>query len=223
MVSAALRDLCLKARDSADDGKSFFCEFAAKQIAIYRGLGYRGAYLGGVYNFEAIEKILDIEQSFRPMTGNNSPAKSSSRGPANFSSTRKIRLPVSPIRRAKPAAWHLSQPHVGPLYRFSKWTHDVMFTPGRALGQFRRAASAAIPPTRSKVPRLMRAVEHVSKAAIVSVAKIAAIVRCPTSRSSARNRNARKTSATAPVAARAKAVAKWMATAIASGCAPTND
>ena len=35
---------------SPDRGKAFFHEFAAKQIAIYRGLGYRGVYLGGVHS-----------------------------------------------------------------------------------------------------------------------------------------------------------------------------
>ena len=46
--------------------RRFFLEFAAKQIAIYRGLGFRGVYLGGVHNFPAIEKILEIERSFAP-------------------------------------------------------------------------------------------------------------------------------------------------------------
>ncbi len=49
---------------SPDGGKAFFLEFAAKQIAIYRGLGFRGVYLGGVHNFAAIESILEIERQF---------------------------------------------------------------------------------------------------------------------------------------------------------------
>jgi methylenetetrahydrofolate reductase (NADPH) len=66
VVTPSLLELCLKQGQSADHGKAFFYQFAAKQMAIYRGLGYRGAYLGGVYDFGAIEKILEIERSFSP-------------------------------------------------------------------------------------------------------------------------------------------------------------
>ena len=58
VVTPPLLELCLKQGNSPDGGRAFFCEFAAKQIAIYRGLGFRVAYLGGVHNLPAIEKIL---------------------------------------------------------------------------------------------------------------------------------------------------------------------
>ena len=47
---------------SPDKGKAFFLEFAAKQCAIARGLGYGGMYLGGhlrLQDFEAIFALLD--------------------------------------------------------------------------------------------------------------------------------------------------------------------
>jgi methylenetetrahydrofolate reductase (NADPH) len=62
VLTDALLDLCKRHAASADGGKAFFLEFAAKQIAIYRGLGYRGAYLGGVHNSAAIRRILEIER-----------------------------------------------------------------------------------------------------------------------------------------------------------------
>ena len=49
---------------SPDKGKAFFLEFAAKQCAIARGLGYRGVYLGGHMRFEDYERILQIWDSF---------------------------------------------------------------------------------------------------------------------------------------------------------------
>ena len=64
VVSDELLDLCEKYGNSPDKGKFFFYEFAAKQMAIFRGLGYKGAYLGGVYDYEAIDQILEIEKSF---------------------------------------------------------------------------------------------------------------------------------------------------------------
>jgi methylenetetrahydrofolate reductase (NADH) len=64
VVTQPLWELCQKQGQSADGGKAFFYELAAKQIAIYRGLGFRGVYLGGVHNFAAIGKILEVERAF---------------------------------------------------------------------------------------------------------------------------------------------------------------
>ncbi len=64
IVTPQLLELCLHHGRSADKGKAFFYEFAAKQIAVYRHLGYRGAYLGGAYDYPAIERIMEIERSF---------------------------------------------------------------------------------------------------------------------------------------------------------------
>src|SRR5690606_37130975 len=66
VVTKELRDLCARHAQAPDGGKGFFVELAAKQIAIYRGLGFRGAYLGGVHNFPVIERILQLERSFAP-------------------------------------------------------------------------------------------------------------------------------------------------------------
>ena len=41
VVSKALWELCRTQGESADRGKAFFLELAAKQVAIYRGLGFR--------------------------------------------------------------------------------------------------------------------------------------------------------------------------------------
>ena len=64
IVTPTLLERCQRQAESPDQGRAFFYEFAARQIAIYRGLGYRGIYLGGVYHFPAIEKIMQIERSF---------------------------------------------------------------------------------------------------------------------------------------------------------------
>ncbi len=66
VVTSPLMKLCVMHERSSDKGKAFFYEFAAKQIAVYRGLGYHGAYLGGLHNSDAVEKILDIEKTFSP-------------------------------------------------------------------------------------------------------------------------------------------------------------
>ncbi len=66
VVNDELRDLCQEAAKSEDKGKRFFRELAAKQVAVARGLGYRGAYVGGVHKIEDVETILEIEKTFAP-------------------------------------------------------------------------------------------------------------------------------------------------------------
>ena len=64
VVTDALLELAQKQAASPDKGKHFFREFAAKQIAIARGLGYRGAYLGGHVKPAEFEAIFDLANSF---------------------------------------------------------------------------------------------------------------------------------------------------------------
>jgi methylenetetrahydrofolate reductase (NADPH) len=66
VLTDELNELCQKEAASPDKGKKFFREFAAKQLAIYRGLGYKAGYLGGVHSYAEIEEILDLEKSFAP-------------------------------------------------------------------------------------------------------------------------------------------------------------
>ncbi|HEY7381392.1 MAG TPA: methylenetetrahydrofolate reductase C-terminal domain-containing protein [Gaiella sp.] len=44
--------------------RRFFLELAAKQVAIARGLGYRGAYLGGHMSVAEYDEILELADSF---------------------------------------------------------------------------------------------------------------------------------------------------------------
>ena len=66
VVSDELLEVCTQQKSSPDKGRQFFKELAAKQIAIYRGLGYKGAYLGGIHSYKVIEDVLDIEKSYAP-------------------------------------------------------------------------------------------------------------------------------------------------------------
>ena len=66
VVSDALLEICSQQGSSPDKGKQFFKELAARQIAIYRGLGYKGAYLGGFHNYKSVDEILEIEKTYAP-------------------------------------------------------------------------------------------------------------------------------------------------------------
>ncbi len=64
IVSDALLELAETQAASKDKGKKFFHEFAAKQVAIARGLGYRGAYLGGHVKPADFKAIFALADSF---------------------------------------------------------------------------------------------------------------------------------------------------------------
>ena len=47
-----------------DKGKRFFNELAAKQLAVFKGLGFAAGYLGGVSKAEMFGEIVDLAESF---------------------------------------------------------------------------------------------------------------------------------------------------------------
>jgi len=65
-VTDELLSLAEKHAASPDRGRAFFLEFAARQCAIARGLGYRGMYLGGHLRLEDYDRIFQILDSFAP-------------------------------------------------------------------------------------------------------------------------------------------------------------
>ena len=124
VVTPELLELCEKQGRSADGGKAFFRELAAKQLAIFRGLGYRGAYLGGIHDMATVERVLEIEKTFGAddwkMFARE--IRFSRQGefflyPAEREADRP-RRPTPPARRG------------GFMFAFSKWTHALTFTPG---------------------------------------------------------------------------------------------
>lgn len=63
-VTDELLEVCQKHGESEDKGKSFFLELAAKQVAIGKGLGFRGAYIGGHLKYDDYLRILEIADTF---------------------------------------------------------------------------------------------------------------------------------------------------------------
>ena len=165
VVTPALLELCQRHGQSPDGGRAFFHEFAAKQAAIYRGLGYRGAYLGGVYNFAAINRIMEIERSFAPDDWKQFAREMKFSTPGEFYFyAENPATGLADGTRRDPAPSRPSK-HVGPVYRLSKWTHDLMFSPDRALAKWgaKTCAKSADP---MQGPKPMRALEHVSKSVL---------------------------------------------------------
>ena len=165
VVSPELLQVCLMQQQSKDQGKQFFLEFAARQAAIYRGLGYRGIYIGGVSNVETVRKIIEIERSYSRDDWKTFAQKISYSRPQEYFFYQKD--PESKLAdggkttKAKP----LKSKHLKASYFFSKWVHRVMFDPDSYLAKKGMAAcSKAKDPKQG--PKLLRAVEKLSKSAM---------------------------------------------------------
>ncbi|MGH9588882.1 MAG: methylenetetrahydrofolate reductase C-terminal domain-containing protein [Terracidiphilus sp.] len=165
VVSDALWELCRERSASPDRGKAFFLEFAAKQIAIYRGLGFRGVYLGGVHDFPAIEKILAIERSFAPNDWRQFAREIRFSRPGEFFYYAEDQATgLADPRRETPRPRHPSK-HVTAIYQISKLSHETMFTPGKVFARWGASVCAdAKDPMQGPAP--LRVLEHVSKAAL---------------------------------------------------------
>ena len=163
VVTTALRDLCLRQNASPDKGKGFFLEFAAKQIAVYRGLGFRGVYLGGVHSLHAIERILEIERTFAPDDWKLFARE------IRFSRTGEFFFygeePVTGLAHPQVETPRLQTkpPQVPLVYQISKLAHATMFAPGTASARL-GAKMCAHSEDPMQGPKLLRTVEHVSKA-----------------------------------------------------------
>lgn len=165
VVSHALWELCRERGASPDGGKAFFQEFAAKQIAIYRGLGFRGVYLGGVHNFPAIERILEIERSFAPDDWKQFAREIRFSRPGEFfyyAEDLETGL-ADPQREAPRPRRHSEQ--VTAVYEISKLSHESMFTPDRAFARW-GATLCAHAKDPMQGPVALRMLERVSKAVL---------------------------------------------------------
>lgn len=168
VVSNELLALCKKQARSSDRGKGFFLELAAKQSAIYRGLGYQGSYLGGIHHYRDLERFFEIEDSF------------GSEDWKGFSREIRFSRPDEFYLMAEDAQTGLSDPerlnsvyetslkkhrtmrNVALGYKLSKAVHNLMFTPGKAgsrLG-FHLCHHSKDP---SQGPKILRLAEHASK------------------------------------------------------------
>ncbi len=136
VVTPELLRLCLDHSHSADNGKMFFYEFAAKQIAIYRNLGYRGAYLGGAYDYKAIETILEIERSYGKDDWKKFCEEINFSRPGEYyiygSDSASHDEKSGKTHRAFAAKCRQSDL----MYRLSRWTHKLVFTRGSLLGKW---------------------------------------------------------------------------------------
>ncbi len=171
VISDALHEECQRRASGPDRGAAFFRELAAKQLAIFRGLGFAGGYLGGVHAIGDVESILETEASFSPDDWKGFARDLQYPQPGEFYYfARDEATGLADPGRLSPAyeaslARRKKTHNVTLVYRFSKLVHDWAFTPGRLLYKWGRSlyASSSRP---KQGPALLRVIERASKSAL---------------------------------------------------------
>jgi methylenetetrahydrofolate reductase (NADPH) len=168
VVTDELLALVERRAASEDKGRAFFVELAAKHVAVARGLGFSGVYLGGHMPASTFGEILDRAgsfgaddwRSFAPELQYPSPDEfyffepdpdtklSSDEVNAAYLDSKRRRETDLPV----------------PLkYRFSRRLHDVVFEPGAPLFPAGRAFYRAA----EKAPTMQKALHVMEQAAKV--------------------------------------------------------
>ena len=169
VVSDELLAVIEQAAAGPDKGKAFFLELAAKQVAIARGMGFRGAYLAG-HTLPAgdVDKILAVADTFAP----DWPALAKElqhspkgtffayrRDPATGLNTDE--LDPRYARSLTPAARARARRRGSIAYKLNRLTHDLAFEPETA--GYRAATRFYAKAEQLHVMRPLHAAEHAVK------------------------------------------------------------
>jgi methylenetetrahydrofolate reductase (NADPH) len=168
VVSDELLDLAERQGASPDKGREFFLDLAARHVAIARGLGFAGAYLGGHMPAETFGEIVDRSAAYGgdawrelarglcfglpdefhlfeedPETG----LSSDTVNPAYLESKRRRRTDLRvPLR-----------------YRFSRRLHQAVFAPDAPLFPAGRALYGAVERAPRPVGKTLHVLEQAAK------------------------------------------------------------
>ncbi len=146
---------------SPDEGRAFFVDLAAKQVAVARGLGFDGVYLGGHMPAATFGEILDLASSFGPddrlglAREIDFPLEDEfhffERNPETGLSSDEVSPTYLATKERRQTALRV------PLsYRFSRRVHDAVFADDAPLRDAGRTFYAKV----DGAPRLVRTVAH---------------------------------------------------------------
>ena len=137
-VSDNLRDIANRQAKSKDRGRLFFSELAAKQIAILKGIGYRGVYMSGRPSLDRVQKILELVDSYSQDDWREFAAEINYSQPGEFyhyEADENPGLSSTTINKdyiSSRSKFAKAKSRVGvPLqYRIGKFVHDRVFSEG---------------------------------------------------------------------------------------------
>ncbi|MBT3294762.1 MAG: methylenetetrahydrofolate reductase [Verrucomicrobia bacterium] len=172
VVSDKLLEEAKKYAAGEDKGRSFFRELAAKQLAIFKGLGYDAGYIAGVAKAETFGAIIDQAESY----GENDWKEFAKE--IQFSTEEEFYLFEQDAetrlsdfdRMSEDYLVSLLHPtaskNVSPSYRMSRTIHDVAFTRDKGLfGTMQKLYGKLEGDGKAKqaTGKVMHGLEHASK------------------------------------------------------------
>ncbi len=155
VVSDELLAVAEREGASPDKGRAFFLDLAARQVAIARGLGFRGVYLAGHLPAADVARVLDAaagyapddwrtfarEIAFAPKGSFRFFAGNPASGPATDA------LSPAYARTLTPRARSRARRRASPWYKANRLAHRAVFAPGtpgfRAAGRIYRRLEGA--------------------------------------------------------------------------------
>ena len=169
VVSDDLLATIEKAAAGPDKGKAFFLELAAKQVAIARGMGFRGAYVAG-HTLPAadVDRILALAETLAPSWPDLAREVQHSPKGTFFVYRRDATTGLNTdeldpryARSLTPAARARARRRGSLVYKANRLTHDVAFTPGTP--GYRAVASVYQAIERYHLARPAHVLEHAVK------------------------------------------------------------
>jgi methylenetetrahydrofolate reductase (NADPH) len=170
IVTGKLLALTEKHGASQDKGKAFFLEFAAKQCAVARGLGFGGAYLGGHVSYEDFVQVLEIQRQFGDSDWRDFVSEFTFDAPEEFyffEPDSASGLNTDEINRSYAAskssrALRFSRQSVPLTYKLNRLVHSLVFEPGAMAYRLGRKIYGAIA-GKSRIGKAMHTLEQVAK------------------------------------------------------------
>jgi methylenetetrahydrofolate reductase (NADPH) len=147
VVSDELLAVAEREAAAADKGRAFFLELAARQVAIARGLGFRGVYLAGNLPAADVARVLDTAAGYAPDDWRmfaREIAYTQSGSFRFFAGDRATGLATDELapayaRTLTPRTRGRARRRVSPWYKANRMAHRAVFAPGtpgfRAAGR----------------------------------------------------------------------------------------
>lgn len=170
VVSDALYAQVEKYAAGPDKGKAFFTELAAKQLAVFKGMGFAAGYLGGIHKAESFAQIIDLAESYGPNDWKEFAKE------IQYPKTDEFYLfekdPATGLGNGSLLnAEYLNSldtppksPEVTLSYRFTRMMHGLAFTPGKNLfPAVQKTYSRLEEGKHTTTLKALHAVEHTSK------------------------------------------------------------
>ncbi len=174
VVTDELLALCERYAAGPDKGRIFFLELAAKQMAIGRGLGFRGAYVGGYLKLDDYDAILEHAARFGPDDWKDFAREIRFAYPDEFhfferdeaTSLSSAEINREYLESKTTARRRKLRRRVSLAYELNRRLHDAAFEPGAPLFGAGRSLFGAIDRGPRAVRKGVHGLEHAAKAAL---------------------------------------------------------